>query len=277
MDQPILYDPLMDAPSDYDPPEELVTVFSRYEKKYLMPEAVYFELRRRLKPYMQVDMYGLTQILNIYFDTPDNLLVRRSNEFPIYKEKLRLRSYGVPNMESLVFLEIKKKHEGLVNKRRVGMTLHEAYDYVGKGIRPVRSYTPAEQQILREIDFFLQRYDLSPAMNVNYQRVALFAREDPEFRVTFDHLIRGRRTEVGLENGAFGTMLIPDSYYLMETKILDATPYWFTRILSELSLYMTTFSKYGNLFRQEQNAFDAEAYLRHRLDNWKKTGEKSYV
>ena len=209
MDQPILYDPLMDAPSDYDPPEELVTVFNRYEKKYLMPEAVYFELRRRLKPYMQVDMYGLTQILNIYFDTPDNLLVRRSNEFPIYKEKLRLRSYGVPNMESLVFLEIKKKHEGL--------------------------------------------------------------------RVTFDHLIRGRRTEVGLENGAFGTMLIPDSYYLMETKILDVTPYWFTRILSELSLYMTTFSKYGNLFRQEQNAFDAEAYLRHRLDNWKKTGEKSYV
>ena len=277
MDQPIAYDPSMDAPSEYDPPEELVTVFNRYEKKYLMPEPVYLRLRQRLKPYMQVDMYGLTQILNIYFDTPDHLLVRRSNEFPVYKEKLRLRSYGVPGMDSLVFLEIKKKHEGLVNKRRVGMTLREAYDYVENGVRPNREYVPAEQQILREIDFFLQRYDLAPAMNVNYQRVALFAREDPEFRVTFDHLIRGRRTEIGLENGAYGTRLIPDSYYLMETKILDATPYWFTKILSEMSLYMTTFSKYGNLFRQEQNAFDAEAYLRHRLDNWKKTGEKSYV
>ena len=277
MDQPIAYDPSMDAPSEYDPPEELVTVFNRYEKKYLMPEPVYLRLRQRLKPYMQVDMYGLTQILNIYFDTPDYLLVRRSNEFPVYKEKLRLRSYGVPGMDSLVFLEIKKKHKGLVNKRRVGMTLREAYDYVENGVRPNREYVPAEQQILREIDFFLQRYDLAPAMNVNYQRVALFAREDPEFRVTFDHLIRGRRTEIGLENGAYGTRLIPDSYYLMETKILDATPYWFTKILSEMSLYMTTFSKYGNLFRQEQNAFDAEAYLRHRLDNWKKTGEKSYV
>ena len=277
MDQPIAYDPSMDAPSEYDPPEELVTVFNRYEKKYLMPEPVYLRLRQRLKPYMQVDMYGLTQILNIYFDTPDHLLVRRSNEFPVYKEKLRLRSYGVPGMDSLVFLEIKKKHKGLVNKRRVGMTLREAYDYVENGVRPNREYVPAEQQILREIDFFLQRYDLAPAMNVNYQRVALFAREDPEFRVTFDHLIRGRRTEIGLENGAYGTRLIPDSYYLMETKILNATPYWFTKILSEMSLYMTTFSKYGNLFRQEHNAFDAEAYLRHRLDNWKKTGEKSYV
>ena len=267
----------MSMPAVQNPATELVTVFNRYEKKYLMPESVYFELRERLEPYMQVDMYGLTQILNIYFDTPDHLLVRRSNEFPVYKEKLRLRSYGVPTMDSTVFLEIKKKHEGLVNKRRVAMTLREAYDYVENGVRPVRAYPPAEQQILREIDFFLQRYDLAPAMNVNYQRVALFATEDPEFRVTFDHIIRGRRTEIGLENGAYGTRLIPDGYYLMETKILDATPYWFTKILSDLSLYMTTFSKYGNLFRQEHNAFDADAYLRHRLENWNKTGEKSNV
>ena len=271
------YDPTMDEPSVYDPPEEPITVFNRFEKKYLMPEEVYFELRHRLKPYMQVDMYGLTQILNIYFDTPDDLLVRRSNEFPVYKEKLRLRSYGVPKMDSLVFLEIKKKHEGLVNKRRVGMKLHEAYDYVERGIRPEGERPPAEEQILREIDFFIQRYDLHPAMNVNYQRVALFARDDPEYRVTFDHFIRGRRTDVGLEKGAYGVKLIPDNYYLMETKILDATPYWFTKILSDLSLYMTTFSKYGNLFRQEHDAFDAEAYLRHRLDNWNKTGEKSNV
>ena len=254
-----------------------VFTFKRYEKKYLMTAEQFEALWQALAPHVRPDEYGHSVVCSVYYDTGDFALIRHSLDKPVYKEKLRLRSYGVPKMDSLVFLEIKKKHEGLVNKRRVGMTLHEAYDYVGKGIRPVRSYTPAEQQILREIDFFLQRYDLSPAMNVNYKRVALFAREDPEFRVTFDHLIRGRRTEVGLEKGAFGTMLIPDSYYLMETKILDATPYWFTRILSELSLYMTTFSKYGNLFRQEQNAFDAEAYLRHRLDNWKKTGEKSYV
>ena len=110
-------------------PELVQTVFNRYEKKYLMTEPVYRELRKRLEPYMQVDMYGLTTILNLYFDTPDGLLVRRSNEMPEYKEKLRLRSYGVPKLGSTTYLEIKKKYEGLVNKRRVGMTLQEAYDY----------------------------------------------------------------------------------------------------------------------------------------------------
>ncbi len=258
-------------------PELVQTVFNRYEKKYLMTEPVYNELRKRLEPYMQVDMYGLTTILNLYFDTPDGLLVRRSNERPVYKEKLRLRSYGVPKLGSTTFLEIKKKHEGIVNKRRVGMSLQEAYDYVEKGIRPKGERTWGEEQILREIDFFLERYPLQRGMNVNYQRVALFALDDPEFRITFDHYLRGRREDMGLENGAYGTPLVPDNYYLMETKILDATPYWFTRILSELSLYMTTFSKYGNLVRQEKNAFDAPSYMRHRLENWEKAKEYSHV
>ena len=258
-------------------PAPIQTVFNRYEKKYLMPEAVYTELRRRLEPYMQVDMYGLTQIINIYFDTDDELLVRRSNEMPTYKEKLRLRSYGVPKPDSLVFLEIKKKCNGLVNKRRIGLRLQEAYDYVERGIRPQRDWTPLERQILHEIDFFLQRYDLHRGMNVNYQRVALFAKEDPEFRITFDRFIRGRREDMGLENGAWGTPLVPDDIYLMETKILDATPYWFTHILSDMKLYMTRFSKYGNLYRQEHHAFDAPVYLTHRLEIWEKEKEKQHV
>ena len=42
------------------------SVFNRYEKKYLMPERVYQELRGRLAPYMQVDFYGLHTI--VHFD-----------------------------------------------------------------------------------------------------------------------------------------------------------------------------------------------------------------
>ena len=47
----------------------LQSVFNRYEKKYLMPERVYQELRGRLSPYMQVDSYGQHTICNIYYDT----------------------------------------------------------------------------------------------------------------------------------------------------------------------------------------------------------------
>ena len=214
------------------------SVFNRYEKKYLMPETVYQELRGRLLPYMQVDSYGLHTICNIYYDTPDDLLIRRSIDDPIYKEKLRLRSYGIPAMDSKVFLEIKKKYQKVVNKRRVQLTLREAYEYVERGIRP-----QWDSQILREIDFFLSRYSLERGLYLAYDRVALFGKEDPDFRVTFDQNIRSRRTRMGLENGDAGETLLPRGWYLMESKVMGATPLWFIRILSELSLYTMSFSK----------------------------------
>ena len=248
------------------------TVFNRYEKKYLLTKPVYEELRRRLEPYMQVDQYGLTTICNIYYDTANHELIRRSIEQPVYKEKLRLRSYGVPTLESTAFLEIKKKYERIVNKRRVTMTLAQAYDYVERGIRPPGQRPAAEEQILREIDFFLERYPLQRGLYLCYDRIAMFQTDNPAFRVTFDTNIRGRRTDMGLENGAYGMKLLPDDYYLMETKILDASPLWFTRILSELSIYTTSFSKYGNIYKMERGAFDVEALMRHRLENWEKTG-----
>lgn len=245
------------------------TVFNRYEKKYLMPESVYLELRQRLAPYMQEDQYGLHTICNIYYDTPDHLLIRRSIEKPVYKEKLRLRSYGIPTLDSTVFLEIKKKYRKVVNKRRIQLTLREAYNYVEHGIRPKE-----ESQILREIDFFLQRYPLQRGLFLAYDRIALFGKEDPSFRVTFDQRIRSRRAVMGLENGSFGKELLPEGYYLMESKILGATPVWFTQILSELAIYPVSFSKYGNIYKKERDAFDVEGMMVHRKEKWEELRRK---
>ena len=108
------------------------TVFNRYEKKYIIPESIYAEFIRRLSEKMTQDKYGLHTICNIYYDTPDYLLIRRSMEHHTYKEKLRLRSYGIPDKNSVVFLEIKKKYRRIVNKRRVSMTLSSAYKYTGE-------------------------------------------------------------------------------------------------------------------------------------------------
>lgn len=221
------------------------TVFNRYEKKYLMPEEVYTLLRSKLRPYMQADQYGQHTICNIYYDTPGYDLVRRSIEKPVYKEKLRLRSYGIPTMDTTVYLEIKKKYDKVVNKRRIPLTLRQAYDYLDHGIRP-----PEDSQILRELDFFLQRYPLQRALYLAYDRVALFAREDPDFRVTFDRNIRSRQVDMGLEQGDRGELLLPEQYYLMETKILGAAPLWFSKILSEMHLYGVSFSKYGSIYEK---------------------------
>ena len=239
------------------------TVFSRYEKKYLMPEEIYLELRKRLAPYMEVDQYGLHTICNIYYDTPDYELIRRSIDKPVYKEKLRLRSYGIPTMDSTVFLEIKKKYRKVVNKRRIPLTLQQAYDYVEKGIRPEQ-----DSQILEEIDAFLKRYPLQRGVYLAYDRIALFQKTDPDFRVTFDHNIRSRQINMGLEMGDQGRTLLPETYYLMESKVMGATPLWFARILLDLKIYPVSFSKYGNIYKTRAGAFHPEEMMEHRMENW---------
>lgn len=239
------------------------TVFNRYEKKYLIPEEIYAEFRSRLRPYMQEDQYGLHTICNIYYDTPQYDLIRRSIEKPVYKEKLRLRSYGIPTLDTPVFLEIKKKYEKVVNKRRIQLPLWQAYDYVEKGIRP-----DMDSQILREIDFFLYRYPLQRGLYLAYDRIALFEKKNPDFRVTFDHNIRSRSVNMGLEQGDQGKPLLPDRYYLMESKVLGATPLWFTQILSDLSIYPVSFSKYGNIYKAAHDHFDLDEMLVHRTENW---------
>ena len=162
-------------------------VFKRYEKKYMMDRTQYEAIREALDERMEPDQFGRSTICNIYYDTDQFDLIRASLEKPAYKEKLRLRSYGVPDGDSTVFLELKKKYQGIVYKRRTQMTLREAQEYLEEGRRPRE-----DSQILREIDYFLQYYTLYPKVMIAYDRVALYGKEDPALRVTFDEKIRWR-------------------------------------------------------------------------------------
>lgn len=220
------------------------TVFNRIEKKYLLTEDACRVLLSRLPRTMWEDQFARSTILNIYYDTPDFLLVRRSLSKPKYKEKLRLRSYGVPGMDSTVFLEIKKKYRGNVNKRREPLTLREAYAFLHDGVRPAR-----DGQILRELEFFLTRYpSLGPRIFLAYDRLALADQTGSGFRLTFDRRIRYRTIETGLERGDGGTLLLPEGWVLMESKLPGAAPLWFAKLLSELQIRQTSFSKVGTAY-----------------------------
>jgi hypothetical protein len=221
------------------------TVFNRYEKKYLLSAEQYHFLQDQIDRYMEVDEYGLSTICNIYYDTEDSYLIRRSIEKPEYKEKLRLRSYGIPRLDSTVFLEIKKKYQKNVNKRRIALTLKEAYDYLEKGVRPEKN-----SQILNEIDYMVHRFPLRKNLYLAYDRVAYRMKDSSEFRMTIDHNIRSRKENMGLENGDQGDLLLRDDQYLLETKISGATPLWFTHILSEGAIMPVSFSKYGAIYKQ---------------------------
>lgn len=221
-------------------------VFNRIEKKYLLNETTYCGVREALEQYMEEDSYGLHNIRNIYYDTDTDELIRRSLEKPVYKEKFRVRCYGQPEEDSDVFLEIKKKYRGLVNKRRMTLKLQEARDYLEHGILPQE-----EGVIFSEIDFFLNRYKPKPKLYLAYDRVALFGRENAEFRVTFDKNIRSRSENLTLRDDTGTKLLMEPGSYLMEVKALDAMPLWFTGILSEQSVYPVSFSKYGSIYRRQ--------------------------
>ena len=220
--------------------------FRRTEKKYLLTPEQYRALRRELAPYMEEDEYGLSRILSLYYDTEDYQLIRRSLEKPRYKEKLRLRSYGVPGNRDRVFLEIKKKVEGVVYKRRVTLTAAEAMDYLAGGEKP-----EGKGQIMEEIDWMVRRYQPKPAAVSSTDRLALFGKEDPALRITFDFNPRGRTDQLDLRLGDRGESLLPDGEVLMELKVSAAAPLWLAEILSRMRLYPRSFSKYGTCYRRD--------------------------
>lgn len=219
-------------------------VFERIEVKYLLSREQYLELRKRLEGYAEVDQYGLTNILNIYYDTEDYSLVRSSLEKPVYKEKLRLRCYNRPGEDSLSFIEIKKKYKGVVYKRRTDMPYRIAKNYLDG-----RDAAKPLGQIGSEIEFFRTHYrGLAPAMVISYDRIAMAGIEDPELRITFDTNIRWRTKDMDLTLGGQGRELLEPGQVLMELKIAGSVPLELSRIFSELKIYQTSFSKYGQGF-----------------------------
>ena len=160
--------------------------FERVEKKYLLTPAQLDALAPLLHRYMQTDQYGRHTICNVYYDTPDYRLIRTSLQKPVYKEKLRLRSYGVPQPGDIVFVELKMKYRGVVYKRRTALELTAAERWLaGSGPAP-------EGQIPREIDYVQSLYRTVPAVFLAYDRVALFGRQDPNLRLTLEENIRWR-------------------------------------------------------------------------------------
>lgn len=220
-------------------------IFKRYEKKYMLSEQQYTCLLRALIARMAIDEYGKHTISNIYFDTRDYELIRTSIEQPAYKEKLRLRAYGTVKEDSTVYVELKKKYDGVVYKRRVPMAMQEAGKYLDYGIRPKE-----DSQIFREIDYTLKRYDLKPAAYIAYDRIALFGKEDPELRVTFDRNIRCRNYMLDLRCGENGSRILEKGQVLMEVKVPGAMPLWMSRLLAGLNIYPDSFSKYGTYYQE---------------------------
>lgn len=234
-------------------PNLAIEVFNRYENKYLMDSKAFYGLYNRLMEYMELDVHNKNDkfysISNLYYDTEQHTLIRTSLSKPKYREKLRIRAYGVPGPDAKVYLELKKKVFGLVNKRRTAMKLHEAYEFVRIG-QPPAYREGMNRQVTREIEYFLSRYELQPMVYLAYDRIAMFCKGNRDLRITFDTNIRSRRYELKLEDGDHGEQLLERGQWLMEVKAEKTIPVWLAKLLSEHRMYRTSFSKYGNEYKK---------------------------
>ncbi len=231
--------------------QEYQQIFRRYETKYLLSKRQYHQILCEMEKSLKPDLHGLHTVSNIYYDTADFQMIRTSLEKPLYKEKLRLRCYGIPKSEDAVFMEIKKKYKGIVYKRRIMLPLIEA-----EASLQARNFTNShEQQIAQELSWMLQKYQPEAKVVLSYDRSAYQGIEDPELRITFDQDIRFRQSIFDLSKGSWGHPLLPADQILMEIKIPGAMPLWLCELLNHNSIYPASFSKYGYCYQNYLGKF----------------------
>lgn len=252
--------------------------FQRKEKKYLIAAAQCEAIKRDLAVHMRLDDYGASRIDSMYLDTPDRSLISRSIEKPLYKEKLRIRSYGSFSAAEVLYVEIKKKYKGIVYKRRVRMSALGAQAYCAGRMTyeqaqatfpvlsaPASDLKPGKIQIARELDAFMNRYeDLMPSMLISCTREAFcpLKEGDPDCvdRITFDEDV----TYIDLfdDASALRRRVTAPGQVVMEIKCAGGYPLWLCDLLGDHGAYPRSFSKYGTAYmRATQDALRSIAVV----------------
>ncbi|MCL2276410.1 MAG: polyphosphate polymerase domain-containing protein [Treponema sp.] len=225
------------------------SIFKRYEKKYIISKDQSVLIKDFLTGKMKIDRDGEYLVQNLYYDTPNWDIIRESIEKPLYKEKLRLRFYGSFEPESHGFLELKKKYNGIVYKRRIAFSLSELKNNCVKKI-----LQNSDSQISREINYFLSRKNAAEKIYIGYQRLAYNGVDNEEnLRVSFDKdiIIRDCSIKNLYSGGNYQKndyQILDDNYQIMEIKTKNSIPVWLAVLLSKNKIYPVSFSKYGTYF-----------------------------
>ena len=235
--------------------ENPIVVMKRVEMKYLLTPQQRQLFLEGLAGHMLPDRFGTTTIASLYYDTPDYRLISASIEKPPFKEKMRLRSYGRATDSSPVFLELKRKAEGVVYKRRVQSTipLVEKF-FAGEGD------ICAPGQINRELTAFRDLYaSLAPACLILCERTA-YCEPEGDLRLTIDENPRYRTDRLDLRAAADGVPLLPPGHSILEVKVQQAMPLWLSALLDRGKIYKTSFSKYGEAYKRQMQKYYRGGY-----------------
>lgn len=222
----------------------ILEVFLRDEQKYYLNQEQYNKLIPIINQNLIKDNYYNERIYNLYFDNINNDFIINSLNKPLFKEKIRLRSYTIPQDDDNVFLEIKRKYDGLTSKRRIVMTYKDFNNYLVYGIIPNIS----NDQKYKELDYYLKHYKLEPKVNIVYDRLSYVSKDDSSFRLTIDSNLKSSTSNLQISNLNNDDSFFSNNY-IMEIKTLNGMPLWLVKSISDLKIYPVSFSKYGEIFK----------------------------
>ena len=214
--------------------------FNRVEKKFILNQEQYLNIKRDLESKYNQDVlisgHEEYNISNIYYDTYENLIIKKSISKPVSKQKLRLRAYGTVTSGSMIFLELKRKINGYVNKRRTLISLDDLHELIDHNQLPeIKEYH--NLQVLKEILYFIKQYDLKPSLYLYYERETYTTNDKGGLRITFDKNITTRRYDLDITKGIFGQHLLDDDLYVLEIKTNSNIPLWLNDLLNKNHVY----------------------------------------
>lgn len=231
-----------------------LNTFERYEIKYILTGDQRSRLEYLMSDRMKIDRYGHSTIRNIYYDTDDYRLIRNSLDKPVYKEKLRVRSYGRISGEDNVFVELKKKYDSVVYKRRIALPEHSASGWLAG-----EEKLPTGSQIGDEIEYVRRFYTgIKPKAYISYEREAYYPTDGEDLRITLDSNILARDYDLSLLCGVYGSPVIDRDLTILEVKVPGAFPMWLIRFLDKNGIKKTSISKYGSYYRNMRQAGPAD-------------------
>jgi SPX domain protein involved in polyphosphate accumulation len=237
-----------------DNPHSAVTYFQRFEQKYVLDQFQYNEILRMLPEFTREDEFFRTTVYSIYYDTDDFKITKKLLDKSAYKEKLRLRSYGSPNAGDPVYVELKKKLNGISYKQRFPIPFINMESCFNLNVSAYTNY------ISGEANWFLQRHELSPKFMLWYDRLAFRGIENKDLRITFDSHVRWRDSDIDYAKGQYGYPLLADNTYLMELKVEKSIPLFLARHLASLKIFPVSFSKhkmaYENIMNSRRHLYD---------------------
>jgi len=226
-------------------------VASRYECKYLVSHRVAAEIRRFMEPFMVPDAFAAGRpgnryrICSLYLDTLDLHLYHQTAYGEKDRFKLRVRSYS-DDAASPVFLEVKRRVNEVILKRRVGLPRDVALELLSTG-RSDRLGGCSNEQ-LADLEYFKAHLAVAaarPFLRVRYVREAYEAVGGDPLRITFDTDIDWLPTcamDVNLDAAGWIATGVPGE--VLEIKFTDRFPAWVGTMIRGFDLNRESVAKY---------------------------------